>query len=373
MRVLLLHNRYRAQGGEERAVRELCDLLGRRGHDAQLLERASESLSRGRATRALLRGGEHPAEVGDAVRAFGADVVHAHNLHPLFGYRALAAAGAAGARTVLHLHNFRLYCAIGVAYRDGAPCHECRGRNTLPGVLHRCRGGAGEAAIYAAGLSRQQRALLEHADVLAVLSEAHGALLREHGLPSEKVSVVPNFVTEWAPASRAAEGEYALVSGRLVPEKGFDTAVRATRAAGIPLVVAGAGPDEARLRSLAAGGEVTFAGWVDAAELAGLRAGAGVVLAPSRCEEACPYAVLDAIAAGVPVLASDRGGLPELVGPGAALPAEDLETWRTALEALWREPSGRRSRGEAALSTGRDRFGEDRAYAALRELYGWAL
>jgi glycosyltransferase involved in cell wall biosynthesis len=371
MRVLILHNRYRAEGGEERAVRETAAMLQAHGHEVTVWERSSEGLGRGRAARALLRGGEAPEEVADRVRELGAEVVHAHNLHPRFGWRALAAAREAGARTVLHLHNFRLYCAVGVAYRNGAPCHACTGPNTVPGVVHRCRGSLGEAAVYAAGLATQQSRILDHADAVLVTSHAHGALLRErHGLPWAGVSVLPNFVREFAAHSRADAGRHALVAGRLVPEKGFDTAISAARGANVPLVIAGSGPDEARLRALAAGVPgITFAGWVPPAELDALRAAAGVVLAPSRCEEACPYSVLEALAAGVPVLGSDRGGIPELVGPAATVPADDAEAWRRALAAQWQDPEGRRSRGEAALSSARVQYGEERHLERLLAVY----
>src|ERR1700678_452941 len=122
MRVLLLHTRCRAEVGEERAVADAAALLRARGHEVRMLERTSAGLARGKAAYSLVRGGIDADEVATAVKAFGAEVVHAHNVHPLFGYRALAAAQAAGARTVLHLHNFRLFCAIYSGYRDGALC-----------------------------------------------------------------------------------------------------------------------------------------------------------------------------------------------------------------------------------------------------------
>lgn len=369
MRVLILHNRYRLQGGEERAVFEMAGLLERRGHTVEILERSSAGSTPARAARALLSGGEDPGRIDRAVREFQADVVHAHNLHPLFGWRALAAARRQGARTVLHLHNFRLYCSIGIAYRDGAPCHQCRGRNTLPGLVHRCRGSLGEAAVYTAGLAAQQRRLLDNADRLIVLSQAHGELLRRHGLPGEKVRVVPNFAAPPEPLRPAEEGEYVLVSGRLVEEKGFDTAIQAARAAGVPLVVAGQGPDEARLRGLAQGADVTFAGWLAPRELQDLRARAALVLAPSRCEEACPYSVLEALAGGLPVLVSDRGGLPEMAPAENVLPAEDPDAWTQRLRALWRDEEGRRSSGAAALELARGKFSEDRAYEGLIAAY----
>jgi glycosyltransferase involved in cell wall biosynthesis len=185
------------------------------------------------------------------------------------------------------------------------------------------------------------------------------------------MTVLTNFVAPdgFAERTRAAEGGYAFVSGRLVEEKGFDTAIAAARAANVPRVVAGEGPDEARLRSLSAGADVRFTGWLSRSALVETRAGAGVVLVPSRCEEACPYSALDALAAASPVLASDRGALPELVGTEAVLPPDDTHAWTRALEALWCEPEARRDRGEAVLARARERFGEASYHEALMEIY----
>lgn len=238
MRVLMLHNRYRLHGGEERAVRDISALLETHGHEVELLERFSSEAGRRQAAQALVLGGLDPGEVTDRVRRFRPDVVHVHNIHPLFGWRALAAVKAQGVRTVLHLHNFRLFCAVGVAYRDGGPCFRCRGRDTRPGLRLRCRGSTGEALIYAIGLHSQQPRLFEHADRLIAVSEAHASRLFELGLPAGSTCTLNNFVRseDFASASTAGEGGYALASGRLVEEKGFDTAIAAARAAGVPLV-----------------------------------------------------------------------------------------------------------------------------------------
>jgi len=372
MRVLLLHNRYRAEGGEERSVEEIARLLVERGHAVEVLELSSADLGRARAGASLWHGGLADGAVRRAAQALRADVVHAHNVHPLFGWRALAAGREAGARVVLHLHNFRLFCAIGVAYRDGAPCFRCHGGYTLPGLRLRCRGSLPEAAVYAAALHRQLPHLLESADQLVTVSDATLGKLVELGVPAGRIVSLPNFVpvSAFAERSRAGEGRHALVAGRLVPEKGFDTAVLACRAAGMPLVVAGEGPDERRLRQLAAGGEVRFAGMLARDELAEVRAQAALVLAPSRSDDACPYAVVEALAAGVPVLASDRGGLPELAGADGTEPADDLEAWKRAVARAWKDPAGRMSRGEAALARARARCHPDVFYARLMRIYG---
>jgi glycosyltransferase involved in cell wall biosynthesis len=369
--VLILHNRYRTTGGEERAVAEIAALLRRRGHRVEVLERSSADVGRAKAAAGLLAGGLDPDAVGRAVRRMGAEVVHAHNVHPTLGWRALAAAQDAGARTLLHLHNFRLFCAIGVAYRDGAPCFRCRRAGTLPGVRLRCRGSLPEAVVYAAALRRQQPRLYEHVDQFVAVSEATARRLRDLGLPPSLTATLPNFMPKdaFVVESHAGAGEFALAAGRLTEEKGFDTAIAAARTAGVPLVIAGTGPDEPRLRDLAAGADVRFTGLLPPEALADLRARAAVALAPSRWEEPCPYSVLEALAAGVPVLAADRGGLPELVGEEATLPASDRIAWSESLKELWRNPDLRAERGAAALTRARERFGEDRFYDGLTALY----
>jgi glycosyltransferase involved in cell wall biosynthesis len=371
--ILILHNRYRAAGGEERAVADLAALLARRGHEVEVLERSSEELGHVQAARGLLTGGLDPGEIADIVRRRRARVVHAHNIHPLFGWRALAAARAAGARTVLHLHNYRLFCAIGIAYRDRAPCFRCRLDHTRPGLRLQCRGSLPEAAVYAISLRRQQPQLLQHVDQFVAVSEALASRLRDLGLPSALTATLPNFIPDdrFASRSRAGAGEFALAVGRLTEEKGFEMAITAARASGVPLVIVGSGPDETRLRGLAGDGDVhvQFAGRLAQEELAGLRTRAAVVLAPSRWEEPFPYSVLEGLAAGLPVLASDRGGLPEMVGEEAVLPATDPAAWSAALSELWESPRLRERRGERALTSARARFGEGSYYERLTRLY----
>src|SRR3954451_5269546 len=252
--ILLLHNRYRVPGGEERAVEDLAWLIREHlGEDAELLERDSRALSNRQAAGGLLRGGLEPAEVHAAVRRTGARVVHAHNIHPTLGWRSLATAREAGARVVLHLHNYRLVCAVGTCFTHGEDCTRCHGRDTLPGVRLNCRGGSvAESAAYAASLALWQGRIAEHADRFLVPSEFALRRLRALGAPvDERARVLWSVQREFADASRAAAGRHVLYAGRLSHEKGVADAVVACREAGLPLVVAGDGPDATELRQLA--------------------------------------------------------------------------------------------------------------------------
>jgi glycosyltransferase involved in cell wall biosynthesis len=366
--ILLLHHRYRQPGGEERAVEDIAWLVRERlGEEAEILTRDSAALGGRDAALGLLAGGLRPGEVAAAVRRTGARVVHAHNTAPTFGWRALAAARAAGARVVLHLHNYRLVCAVGTCFTHGEDCTRCHGRDTAPGVRLNCRGGSrAESLAYAAGLALWQRRLAEAADAIVVPSAFALARLRQLGAPIGDARVLGSVQRTFADRSAAASGRYVLAAGRLTPEKGFADVVDACRAAGLPLVVAGDGPELGALR--ARGRDVTFAGHVGPAELAALRAGAAVAVVPSRYAEILPLAALEAMAAGLPVVAAASGGLAEAVPPEGLYPPGDVAALAERLRALW----GDGAAGERALARARERWAPDVIAAGLRDVYGGA-
>jgi glycosyltransferase involved in cell wall biosynthesis len=415
--ILFLHNRYRTTGGEERVVDELLALVRERLNEpAELLMRDSAELGRLNAATGLLRGGMAPHEVAKAVRLSGARVLHAHNLNPLFGWRALAAAREQGARVVVHLHQYRLVCATGVCFTGGRECTRCHGRNTLPGIVRNCRGSRAEALAYGASLALWQQRLIEQADAFIVPSEFARERLRELGAPLdwERVHVLPPPVDLPEEMAETKSGSYALVVSRLSPEKGVDVAIEACRIAGVPLVVAGDGPAKGNLEARAShskfgppdplvkaphqagqtgepGGDaglegrpaqvaktddapraraghrdLRFLGNVDDAELRRLRKGAALVIVSSRSAETFGMAAAEAMAAGVPVVASRIGALPELVEQDGLVDPGDAIALAEAI--------GRRWGDVAAAERGRARVRELCAPAAvaagLEAIYG---
>ena len=373
MRVLVVHNRYRIQGGEERSVELQLEALRHAGVAHALLERRSADLSRAQAALALLRGGRDEGDVEAATRELNADVVHVHNMLPLPGPRGLEAARSTGAAVLLHLHNLRLFCAIGVAARDGGPCFRCHHRNTLPGLVLNCRGSLPEAAVYAAALARHQPTVFEAVDRFVVPSGYAAGQSALMGVPGDRIDVLPHYLPAeaFAEHSRADQGSYALVASRLSPEKGIDAAIEAAASTGIPLRVAGEGPAAAELRALAerSGAPVEFIGRLERASLARELAGAAMLLMPSRYHEFAPYSALEAMAAGVPVIASALGGLREMLGAKRCVPAGDAAALAGRMTALWESPELRRSEGDELIAKARAGHGEERYVSRLLEIY----
>jgi glycosyltransferase involved in cell wall biosynthesis len=376
MPVLVVHNRYRLEGGEERSVQLQADALRRAGVEHAVLERRSADVSRRTAALALLNGGAGEDEVHAAVGELGADVVHVHNMLPLLGPKALRAARDAGAAVVLQLHNLRLFCAIGVAARDGGPCFRCHHRNTLPGLLLNCRDSVPEAVVYAAALARHQPAVIGAVDRFVVPSRYAAGQSALLGIPADRIDVVRHYLPSeaFASESRAADGRYALVAARLSPEKGVDMAIEAAALADIPLRVVGEGKELARLTELAemTSASVEFTGRLDRSGLQAELAGAAMLLMPSRYHEFAGYSALEAMAAGVPVIASDLGALPELVGEEHCVPANDPHALAARVRKLWRDPERRREHGKSLMTRARDAHSEQRYMARLEDVYARA-
>lgn len=168
---------------------------------------------------------------------------------------------------------------------------------------------------------------------------------------------LPRFL---ASPRRPPEG-YFLAFGRLIPYKRFDLAIRACTAAGHPLVVAGSGPDEARLRAMA-GPTVRFTGRIDDDAYLDLLAGATALLFPG--EEDFGIVPVEAQAAGCPVVALGRGGALDTVSDGVTgvlFPDPTVASLTEGIDAVLA-----RSWDEEVLRRWATRFSEERFTRELR-------
>jgi glycosyltransferase involved in cell wall biosynthesis len=123
----------------------------------------------------------------------------------------------------------------------------------------------------------------------------------------------PVDTTFYAPDDRPPAG-YALVVSALVPYKRLEVAIAAARQAGVPLKIAGEGPERSRLEAEAAGADVEFLGYRPDEALRDLYRGAAAVLLPG--EEDFGIVPVEAQACGRPVVAYGRGGARETVVDG---------------------------------------------------------
>lgn len=178
-----------------------------------------------------------------------------------------------------------------------------------------------------------QRAAAQHSNYRANSKFAATKIKKAYGKDVQELYCP--FQTEHLPADLAPTPTEprALMVGRLMPYKRFDIAIDACAIANIPLTIVGAGPDESRLRSLAAGSNTTFAGRVSDAELADIWHSHSVALMPGV--EDFGFAPLDANYAGRPVIGRNEGGAVETITPGVTgelVKSADAHDWANVIE-----------------------------------------
>jgi glycosyltransferase involved in cell wall biosynthesis len=375
MNVLIVHSQYRSGpvSGENRVVEDEAELLRRSGHRVEVL--SPEPVGQGALD--VIRAGQNAvwsqrmtSKVRRIVRRSRIEVVHCHNLFPSVSPAVLRAAEDEGATVVVTLHNYRLLCLPATLVRDGRTCEDCVGRAPWPGVLHACYRGSRPASLPIAFSLGLHRALgtFERVHGYLAVSRFVGEKHVQAGFPAARIRVKPNFV--WPTERREGPGDRFVFLGRLAPEKGVDTLLAAWEGVQADLLIVGDGPQASQLRRTAPP-EVTFQGAVAPDEVPRLLRGARALVLPSIGYEAQPRSVLEAYAAGVPVVASRIGAVEEIVRDGETgvlVPPGNPGSWAGAVERLMSDQEAIRL-GQGAWARWREYHSPDRAIEDLMEAY----
>jgi glycosyltransferase involved in cell wall biosynthesis len=290
-------------------------------------------------------------------------------------YVALAArvvAGLAGRVSVLHAHQLLSPASVALV--------ESGLRGTPFVVTAHASGAVGDVASLArqGALGRARLlALRQLAGAFVAVSGPIRDELAGAGIPDALIHRIPNgvdtrrFTPPTAPERRRLRralglppSGIALYTGRLSREKGVDLLLDAWARSRIggpraTLVVVGDGPERAalerRARQLGIAGDVRFVG--EAEDVASWLRAADAFALPSR-EEGLSLSLLEAMACGLPIVATDVGGTAEAAGPGALLaPAGDVAALGRALRAVLGNRRRARTMGAAARRRALDRYG----------------
>jgi glycosyltransferase involved in cell wall biosynthesis len=380
LRVLQVHTCYREQGGEDAVVRAEGELLAAAGHEV-VVHLARNPSSAARTGAALAMSGWNPLtarELRNVAERVRPDIAHVHNTWYALSPSVLSALAAASVPVVMTLHNYRLLCANGYLFRDGHVCEDCVGSHPWHGVRHRCYRGSLIASTPAAGTIALHRALgtwSRHVRLFLALNEFARTRFIRGGLPPHKIHVKPNFVSDpgrrLAPPSRSRT---ILYVGRLETEKGLDTLLDAWDARSsseFELVLVGDGKLGPALRRRTPLG-VRLTGSLPRKEVLAWMLRSRSLVFPSVLYEGQPIVVLEALACGLPILASRLGGNAELLPEDLLVPPGQPAAWTEALRRL--EDAGRVDRaGADARQLYEQRFNEQTARRLLEEAYRTAL
>ena len=300
------------------------------------------------------------------------DICHAHNIYHHISPSILGLLKSRGIPTVLTLHDLKIACpAYNMLSHDGI-CERCKGGALHNVVQNRCIKGslALSTLVYVeAVLHRALGSYTSSVTRFVVPSRFYIDKFCSWGMPREQFTHIPNFVDPDAFTPQGGVGKSFLFFGRLSREKGVATLIRAAASAGVPLKLAGTGPQQQELQALAAssGADVQFLGHLGGSALRDAVAGARAVVLPSEWYENAPMSVLESYGMGIPVIGADIGGIPELVRhetTGLVFTSADADSLAAALRRMSDLPDAQVA---AMGSAGRDWIEKDFTAARYRE------
>ena len=202
MRILLVHNRYKSNnvGGEDVVFDNELKLLRKKLGDKNvyLYQVSNDDINKFKLMFSIFFSFGHYRNIRRIIADNGVDLVHVHNIFPLLTGSVLKAAKDAGAKVVLTLHNYRLWCISGVFYRSicGA-CEQCaHSIFSVAGIKNRCyrnsffQSIAAQSALWFYWKS----GLFDCVNYFFILTEFQKAKVVSLGVDKKKVILKPNGV-----------------------------------------------------------------------------------------------------------------------------------------------------------------------------------
>ena len=274
------------------------------------------------------------------------------------------------------LHNYRMACPAGTLFRNGGVCEACVGRSfPWASVVRGCYRGSRLASATVGVAHAVHRAIgtwRHHVDRFLVLTEFARHKLAGARVPAAATAVKPNSVAD--PGHTSRRPERALFVGRLAPEKGIRTfLLAAEKTPEMPFRVVGDGPlarevKEAaqRLRNL------DWLGWCGRERIQSELQQAACLVFPSEWYEGMPMTILEAMAIGVPVVASRCGAMAEIVRhrrSGLLFEPGDASALAGAIQAIGFDSDLQRRLASAARQQYEERYTPARNLEQLEEVY----
>ena len=389
MRILLVHNYYQQYGGEDVVFENEKALLLNAGHDVFTYERHNDEINHYTIVQKLAlfpqtTWNQNSARTIQAILERNRpEVVHFTNTFPLISPSAYYVCQKENIPVVQTLQNYRLFCAGAYFLRDGKICEACLGKTPpWPAIFHACYRQSriqSSAVTMLLTIHRRLKTWQKQVNIFVTATEFSRQKFIQAGLPADKIIVKPNFLQS-IPENREVVRDYALFVGRLSVEKGLYTLLNAwQQLPSIPLKIVGGGPLLQELKSFVQENNlehIEFLGMRSRKHVLKIMGKARFLVFPSQWYEGFPMTLLEAYSVGLPVIASNIGGLAEIVNEGqtglhfACGKVDHLiqkATW------LWANPEANKQMGENALHEIKSKYMAKYNYKSLMNIYKKAI
>ncbi|HRK29739.1 MAG TPA: glycosyltransferase [Tepidisphaeraceae bacterium] len=378
MRILNVHNRHIGAGGTEMMFEAITRLLRSRGQEVISFEKDNRDLQtvwqKVNAFGSAVYSPSARREFARLLEAEKPDLVHAHNLYPQLSVSVLDACREVGMPVVLHVHDYKITCPTAQHIRNGRVCTECTGGKEHWCAIHNCRGSLPMSVAYALrnAFARASGKIHDAVSLYIGCSSFVRDLIVSNGYPAERAIAIPNFFDLPPFSGRSSDGEYVAYIGRISPEKGLDVLLEAAQQTRLPVRIAG---DPTFMPGIEqrAPANVTFVGKLNRAATDAFLERARMLVVPSVWWEAFGLVGVEAMSRELPVIASNMGGLPEVVDDGITgllTPPNDAAALGAAMRRLWDDRALARRMGLAGREKAERLYTPNAYYQSLMRAYG---
>ena len=383
-KLLQIFNQYRSiNSGEERVVFDIMNLMKDKGISARLLMRTSRGIEKSFLKKVhafwnCIYSYSSYKDIIETIREFKPDIVHINNLYPLFSPSILVACNNEGIPVVMTVQNYALTCPTAHHLRKGQICERCIGGHEYWCVLKNCRENMSESVAYAVRsfTARKLKLFYKYVILFIVPTKFTENKLLESGFKKDKMVILRNMIKVKKFPINPFDGQYIAYAGRMSQEKGVNQIITAARNfKNINFHLAGDGPIKNQLVKDAPK-NVKFVGLLNEDELDEFYRKARFLIVPSIWYEMCPLVISQAFSHGLPVLASNIGGLPELVEDGITgmlFNPGNLDDLNYKIKTLWDNPELCKQLGNIAYKKSTDELGENIYFDKLLNVYMRAL
>ncbi len=398
MKIIQANKFYFRKGGAETYMLDLSSWLEAQGHEVVPFAMAhpdsiqspyksffpslvhTQNISLGwqgiRTMGRMLYSVEAKGKMRKLIKATKPDLCHVHNIYTQLSPSILSALHSREVPVVMTVHDHHLISPQYNIWASGCG-KDYRNVGLFGAMRSKFHKGSALASLAQTATFKFHKMLgsyRNNVDVFICPSQYMKRQLLHGGFPQEKLQIVPYGIDSRHMEPRYDHDGYFLYVGRLSEEKGVDTIIRAAKILDdVPLKIVGTGPQSAWLHKLAHGHEnIEFLGYRSGKELEDLYRGATALLLPSRVHENAPLVVLEAMAYGTPVIASDVGGVSEMVldrQTGILVDPADLDAWTEAMLRVYYDEELLRYLAESSRKRVEDQFSIHRHHQEIMSIY----
>ena len=307
MKIYQIHNKYRYFGGEDSVVDEEAKLLRLNDHEViQLIKDNAKDLCQLKDKFFALKNISYSKEnieiLDKEILKYGIpDIVHLHNIFPLWTYSILDFFKERNIPIIMTLHNYRLIWAkLGLFNKDRDKYGYFQDSNIKSFIVSK--------------LINKRKDLLANVAKFITLTEFTKQEFFLKGIPENKLTIKPNFLSSTKSSILPSfKKKNAIYASRISKEKGILTLVKAFEKTNIQLDVLGDGPLLKTIKKNNINHKIKFHGILSRDETSNFINRSKFIVIPSECYEGFPMTILEAFREGTLVLASNIGSIKSII------------------------------------------------------------